>query len=367
MRISTLFVLLCIAFNTAADDIQLKDGAPEQYVVQKGDSLWGIAERFLKNPWKWPELWRMNQEKVKKPHRLAPGDILRLTREDGAPKLVREGGERLAQDVKLRPSAKSEALVINEEAVPTVPAEAIWPLMSRGGVAMPEDLSDAPRILGANDPRVMFGKGDLVYAGKAPHDTLNWRIVRLGRPLNNPANPKEVLAYELTLVGEAVTEKPGNPQLLRITSNEQEVLERDHLMPVWSSEPPQFVPHAPAIPVEARIVTSLGGQAQAGTWMTLVLDKGLVDGIEEGHVLALFLAGRSVSDPSCTKAAKLAFLAGGHQGRKTDCDRDADNRAVLPDERVGLAVVYRVFNRLAYALVMKGSQPVTTGDVARNP
>ncbi len=366
MRIRSFIILLCLALNAGAEELQLNEGAPDQYVVQKGDSLWSIAERFLKNPWKWPDLWRMNQEKVKKPQRLAPGDVLRLTRE-GGPKLEREGGERLAEDVKLKPGLKSEALVIVEETVPAVPAEAISPLMSRGGVAEADDLKDAPRILGANDPRMMFGLGDRVYATPSPHGTTQWRIVRLGRPLLNPANPKETMAYELIHVGEAVTEKPGNPQLLRITANEQEVLERDHLLPVWSGEPPRFVPRAPAKPLEARIVTSLGGQAQAGTWMTLVLDKGLSDGVEEGHVLSLFLAGRRLSDDSCTKAAKLAFLAGGHQGRKTDCDRDADNRAVLPDERVGLAVVYRVFNRLSYALVMKGSQPVTTGDVARNP
>lgn len=367
MRIRSLFILLCIAFNAAAEDIQLQEGAPDQYVVQRGDSLWGIAERFLKDPWKWPDIWRMNKETLKSEHRLYPGDVIRLTRENGEPLLSLDSGSRFTETVKLSPSVQGEPIIIKDESVPSVPAKAIQALFAKGGVVMPGELDKAPALFGANDPRVLFGKGDLVYASKSEHDVRKWLIVRMGSAFPNPADPKDILAYELIQVGEAVTVKPGDPQLIRITANEQEILERDRLMPAWDTDPAPFIPHAPAKPFEARVVAALGGQAHAGAWMTVVVDKGLLDGVEEGHVVSLYLSGRSVADPKCLRADKIAFLAGGHRGSASDCRQDETDTRNLPEERSGIAFVYRVFKRLAYALVMQSSQPVKAGDIVRNP
>jgi hypothetical protein len=234
-------------------------------------------------------------------------------------------------------------------------------------VGEPSDLEKSPRILGSSDARVMFGSGDSVYATRGDGETVDWRVVRLGQALKNPDHPEEVLAYEMLHLGNARTEKPGDPQIVRILRADQEILERDRLVPSWKGEVPHFVPHGPNRPVDAKVVAALGGPVYAGTWMTLVLNKGARDGLEEGHVLALFRAGRSVADPKCIRAEKIAFLAGGGRGQAEDCKKDENDRAALPDTRVGLAFVYRVFNKVAYALVMKGTEPVTTGDSARNP
>lgn len=350
-----------------ADEIRLQDNPPDRHVVVKGDTLWDISEKFLKDPWKWPEVWGFNKDQIKNPHLIYPGDVVLLSMEGGRPRLSLQSTGRFNETVKLSPSIRGEPIVIKEAGIPAIPVKAIAPLLSKGGVGDPADLVKAPMILGSSDARVMFGPGDRVYASKAEADIVDWRVVRLGQALKNPDNPKEVLAYEMIHIADARTETPGDPQVVRILRTEQEVLERDRLVPAWKSEPPQYMPHAPEKPIQAKVVAALGGPLYAGTWMTLVLDKGTRDGLEDGHVLALFRAGRSVADPKCIRAEKIAFLAGGGRGHAEDCKQDKNDKTALPETRNGLAFVYRVFNKVSYALVMKGIEPVTVGDIARNP
>ena len=348
-----------------ADEVRLQDNAPDRHVVVKGDTLWDISETFLKDPWLWPEVWQLNKEEIKNPHLIYPGDVVVLTIENGKPRLSLEPGAR--DVVKLSPQVRGEPIVIKEAGIPSISARAVQGMLSKGGVGDPSDLENAPRILGSSDARVMFGTGDTVYASKGNGDIVDWRVVRLGQALKSPDNPKEILAYEMLYLGNARTVQPGDPQMVKILVSEQEILERDRLVPSWKGELPQFVPHAPDKPLQAKVVAALGGTVLAGTYMTLVLDKGSRDGMEEGHVLALFKAGRSVADPKCLRADKIGFLAGGGRGHANDCVPNENDKAALPDTRVGLAFVYRVFNKVSYALVMKGTEPVTAGDSARNP
>lgn len=367
MRTFFLITALSLAFPVWADQVRLQDNAPEQHVVVKGDTLWGISETFLKDPWQWPNVWKLNREEIKNPHLIYPGDVVRLGRDaDGSIRLSLEKGPRFNATVKLSPRAYGEAIVIKETGISSIPENVIAPLLSRGGVGDPSDLENAPRILGSSDARVMFGLNDRVYAGKGDGETVDWRIVRLGQPIRNPDDKEEVLAYELVYAGEAQTVLPGDPQMLRITRSEQEILERDRLLPAWKAAPIQYVPHAPEKPITARVAAMLGGTVHAGAWMTVVLDKGIRDGVEQGHVLALFRAGRSVADPRCVRADKIAFLAGG-DSHANDCTPDKSDKSALPDTRVGLAFVYRVFNKVAYALVMKSDEQINLGDRARNP
>jgi len=365
MRILPLLVAIGLAFPVLADEVRLQDNAPQRHVVVKGDTLWDISEKFLKDPWKWPEVWQLNRDEIRNPHLIYPGDVVILTMEGGKPRLSLE--RRFSETVKLSPQVRSEPIVIKEQGIPSIPLAAILPLLAKGAVGEAKELESAPRILGSSDARVMFAKGDQVYASRSDVPDQEWRVMRLGQALRNPDNKEEILAYELIYLGDAVTVTPGEPQLVRITSNAQEVLERDRLLPAWNGNPPQYVPRAPDKPVEAKVVAALGGPVYAGTWMNLVLNQGKNSGLEEGHVLALYRAGRSVADPKCIRASKISFLAGGGRGHAEDCVADKDDKSALPDTKVGLAFVYRVFDKLAYALVLKGTEPVSAGDVARNP
>jgi hypothetical protein len=357
--VTPLFVALSFAAATRADDVTLKASAPESYTVVKGDTLWGISARFLDDPWKWPEVWQLNKDEIRNPHLIYPGDRIRLVRGE-RPRLVLERG---IPTVRLSPQVRAEPLARAEPGIPSIPHQAIAPFLNRGGVIGADELAASPRILGSSDERVIFAAHDTVYADAG--DARDWQIVRQGPALKDPLTG-EILGYELIHVGEARTLQPGSPQLLRIVHTQQEVLERDRLLPLPPASDIQFAPRAPDRAIEARVMATLGGVEGAGPYTTVLLNQGRRDGLEVGHVLGLFKAGRSIADPRCQRADKLAFLAGGLKAR-SDCIPDKENDSALPERRIGLAFVYRVFDRVAYALVMNSEEPVYLRDVAKNP
>ncbi len=356
-----LLAAVGLASPVRADTPTLRPDAPDEYTVVRGDTLWGIAARFLNDPWKWPEVWRLNREQIANPHLIYPGDRIRLVRGD-KPQLVLERG---IPTVRLSPQVRSQPLARQEPGIPSIPHEAVAAFLNRGGVVAADALARAPRILGSSDERVIFGAHDTVYADGGEAGIREWQIVRLGAALKDPLTG-ETLGHELIHVGEARTLKPGNPQLLRILHTRQEVLERDRLLPLPQAGELHYVPRAPDRPVEARVMGALGGVEGAGPYTTVLLNRGQRDGLEVGYVLALYKAGRSIADPRCQRAGKLAFLAGGLRD-ENDCVPDKSAAHALPDRRIGLAFVYRVFDRVAYALVMTSEEPVYVLDVARNP
>lgn len=364
MRI-TPAVLCCwiaasaVSFAARAEESDIRADAPDRHVVVKGDTLWDISAKFLKDPWKWPRVWGMNRDQIRNPHLIYPGDVVVLG-PDGRLQL-----ERGMRTVKLSPQVRSEPIVIDQAGIPSVPYQAIAPLLNRGGVTTQEGLASTPYILGASDERLLTATTDKVYATAGESYTNHWQIVRVGQAFKDP-DSGEVLGYELQYVGEADTLQAGSPQLIRIRRVAQEVLERDRLMPDPGVAEFNYVPHAPDKPVAAKVMSALGGVAGAGPYTTVVFNKGRQDGMEPGHVLGLFKAGRSIADPKCLRAEKLAFLAGG-LGAKADCQRKDHDDAALPERRIGLAFVYRVFDRVAYGLVMGSEEPVYVGDVAKNP
>lgn len=357
--LTSLFLAALYAATVAADRLTLKQDAPDSYTVVKGDTLWGISARFLNDPWRWPEIWQLNKAEIRNPHLIYPGDVIRLIRGD-RPRLVLERG---LPTVKLSPRVRAEPLAVANSGIPSVPYEAIAPYLTRGGVIGADELASAPRILGASDERMMFGAHDTVYAEAG--DARDWQIVRQGAALKDPITG-EILGYELIHVGQARTLQPGNPQLLRIVHTRQEVLEGDRLLPLAADSNIQLAPHAPDQAIAARVMAALGGVEGAGPYTTVLLNQGRRDGLEVGHVLGIYKAGRSIADPRCLRAEKLAFLAGGLRA-KSNCVPGEDDGSTLPERRVGLVFVYRVFDRVAYALVMNSEEPIYVGDVAKNP
>lgn len=343
--ITGILLALCLAAGQAVaqDKISLKEDAPDRYVVQKGDTLWNIATKFLKEPWRWPEIWKLNQDQIKNPNRIFPGNVLVLDRGRGNPSLA------LATTVKISPQVRRESLA--EEAIPPIRPNSIEPFLSRPLVIEQDGLEKAPRIVATEESRVHIGPGGIAYvAGTANSNEVNWQIFRPGKPLVDP-DTQRTLGYEAIYLGTGKITRSGDPSTLQIVTATQEIGKGDRLIATGKAIISQYLPHAPKALMQAKILSLYGAlsTSEGGPNSIVALNKGTKDGVEHGHVLALYRAGASAVDPESTLS------------------RDKAPTIKLPDERYGLALIFRTFDSVSYALIMESSRPVAPGDLLRTP
>ncbi len=333
----------------AAGPLQLAENAPSRYVVKKGDTLWSIAGRFLKSPWKWNEIWRLNKDQIKNPHRIYPGDVLVLTAgDDGQPQLKVEAEER--PTVRISPSIR--VTPIDNAEISSIPPAIIDPFLTKPLVIERDGLNSAPRIVGGPDSRVVFAAGYKIYAmGITERDGARWQIYRPGRALSLPG-AQEVLGYEAEYLGDANIDKVGEVSTLTIVSSRSEIVVGDKLVQVPKERIVNYPPHAPDKAVEGQIIGLPTSLIESGRDAVITLSIGAKDGIEIGHVLALY------HDPGKVDV----------WDRKSRYLKLPEKREVpLPQERIGLAFVFRVFDKVSYALVLNSTKQVELGDWVRKP
>jgi hypothetical protein len=329
--------------------LTLRPDAPERYVVVSGDTLWSISQRYTDSPWRWPELWGLNKDQIRNPHLIYPGYVITLDRARG--QLTIGGGAvqpaRPADSgsVKLGPRMRVESLA--KEQIPSIPAAAIEPFLTRPLIIEPDGLDKAPTIVGTQADRVILATGNSAYVrgiGASKEDT--WYVYRRGAALVDP-DSNQTLAYEAIYLGTAQLERGGEPATVKLTSSVQEVGAGDKLVAAGRPQPISYAPHAAPSNMRGRVISIYGGTGQvgeAGPQQIITINRGARDGLEVGHVLALYTLGGTVRDVS-----------------------KADGVIKLPDERAGLAFVFRVFNRVSYALVMAITRPISPRDVVQTP
>jgi hypothetical protein len=338
-----VFALAALAVGTAnaaePKPAMVKADAPATYTVVKGDTLWGIAGRFTDAPWRWPELWNMNKDKIKNPDLIYHGDVIKLDRLSGRLSIAgRKDPNRLSPRVRDEGST--------EEAIPSIPPSAIEPFISRPLVVEPEGLEKAPTIVATQNDRVVISAGDRAYVsgmGDSKIDS-SWYVYRQGNPLIDP-DTEQTLGYEARFLGTAHQTGTGDPATVQLTSSTEEISVGDKLIPVGKPQIVDYVPHAPATFIKGRVISIYGYRgrlAEVGQNSVVALNRGAADGLEVGHVLALYTQSRPV------KVANGGTLQ-------------------TPEERFGLVFVFRVFERVSYALVMKISQPVSNLDIVQTP
>jgi nucleoid-associated protein YgaU len=346
----------------------LAPNAPDQYTVKSGDTLWAISRMYLTTPWRWPELWGMNMEEVRNPHRIYPGQQLVLERLNGRARLRVAQGESI-ETVRLSPRTRIEAL--GDAALPTLQPSLIEPFLAEPIIVGENALQQAPRIVAAPEGRVLITRGDRVYArglAEAPLQAAQnrgrdeYRIFRNAQPLRDPVT-RAVLGYEAQYLGRATLvrgesvepvktrsgeERPtAVPATIDIVAAREEMRVGDRLVPEPPRELVSYTPRAPAQSIDGAVVSVYGNAvAMAGQNQVVVLNKGTADGLESGHVLAVLKSGASLVDRS-------------QPGERTQIK--------LPDERNGLLMVFRTFDRLSYALILEITDGVAIGDRVVNP
>lgn len=361
-RLLAVTAAMLLTFAAAAIAADLREDHPTTYVVKRGDTLWDIAGRFLEKPWLWPEIWQANPQ-VQNPHLIFPGQVLSLVYIDGEPR-IRADGPQVG------------------EAVDTIPLSEIEALLKHFTVV--EDPEALPYVIGTEEDRLYGIAGQLIYVrglqGAAPG-----MVVDMARPVNvfgggNKRNPPgatpldfrgdrnhshwtvpagfgeatgEKLGYELAIhaTGE-VTRVQGEVATVVLREEGREIRVGDRVLP--SEAQPydlQFLPRAPdVVPANARIMAVADGM-QAAPDLVVAISVGARDGIRNGHVMSIWNEGSVVPDTVAHRGLMAA---------KAD-------KVQLPDEFVGNLMVFRTFDKVAYALVMNGIRPVQQGDVLKHP
>jgi hypothetical protein len=351
MMTRIIFSLLCAAALLFAHPLAarsqdaLAPDAPDTYVVQRGDTLWSIAERFLQQPWRWPEVWRINRDQVSNPHLIYPGQVIVLDRSGQTLSIG-----RVLTDQRLSPQVHTEPL---DAAIQSIPVADIEPFLTRPLVLDEAIIEGAGTIIATENRRVFMGDGDVIFAKDLSPGPETWQVVRPARPLVHPVT-KEVLAYEAQYLGVARQTVPGQPAsderaevpaTLQIVSAVEEIGPGDRLVRSETQRNLSYMPHAPEVDISGRILGIYRGVAETGRHYVVTLTVGKQDGLEVGHVLALHRERGSVRYDG--------------DGRRENFD--------LPDQRYGVVFVFRVFERVAYAMVMDTSGHVSVGDIVRRP
>jgi LysM domain len=336
---------------------ELAPNAPDQHTVQPGDTLWDISQLFLKSPWRWPELWGMNREQIRNPHLIYPGQVLMLVKMDGRARLQLAqgvGGRAAGDTIKVRPQMRISAM--DASPIAAIPLHLIQPFLTDAVVFDTDALATAPRIVAAQEGHVLVGRGDLAYARGDFGGATDFRVFRTARVLRDPTT-KEILGYEAPYVGTAELIRHGEnrpmadgkteivPATLQIKLAKQEVGIGDRLAPAPQRNLDRYVPHAPDKAMAGQIAAIYGEALNAGQNQIVALNRGKRDGVERGHVLALWRDGAAVMDKTQEKAEAIK----------------------LPDERHGVLFVFEVYERVSYALIISVKDPVRPGDRFTQP
>jgi len=331
-----------------SEPMPLAAGAPEEYVVQVGDTLWDIAATFLRDPWYWPEVWYVNPQ-VENPHLIYPGDVLALVTIDGQQRITTVRGSTY----RVSPTALVTPL---SESITSIPYEQIAAFLSKGLVLEKNQIDQLPYILATRGDHMMASAGNDIYirGGPPTPNGTHFSIVHVGDKLIDPDN-NDVLGYQGIYVGEGAQSRGGDPATVALTDTTREALEGDRLVPETVDIPLNFFPKAPDFEVDGRIISVVDGVSLIGQYQVVVLNRGARNGLAPGDVLTVFQAGEVVRD----RYAGGSFIGSSRVA--------GGPKVTLPDEAAGTIMVFKVYDRIGYALVMEATSDIHVLDAVRNP
>ncbi len=320
--------------------------APRQYQVKRGDTLWGIASSFLRDPWLWPEIWHVNPA-VRNPHLIYPGDQLTLAYgSNGEPQLRLIRGDAL----RVSPLVRSNAI---DGPIAAIPYEAISAFMGRPTILSREDLRRAPQVAAIRDRHMLAGVGQEVYVrGLQNRAAGRYTVVRPSDELRDPETG-DVLGNIGVFTAAARVETPAKITKAVLTESARETQAGDLLfvdeVQVASGD---LMPHAPPAGTTGQIMAVVDGVQLIGQYQVIAINRGTRHGLEPGHVLAIDQRGEVTPDTQC-KRRRFAWCVG--------------KEIQLPVERAGSLLVFKTYDRMSYGLVVNTTVPVRVADHVRAP
>ncbi|MDF3012209.1 MAG: LysM peptidoglycan-binding protein [Cellvibrio sp.] len=334
-----------ISFFSWADDALLKTGHPDEYTVKKGDTLWDISGTFLNSPWLWPEIWHVNPQ-IENPHLIFPGDLIKLIYLDGQPRLTVERTLKMVPDAggttKLSPSIRVQQ---TEDAISAIPLDKIEVFLSRSRIVEPGELEASPYLLAGQQQHVIVGAGDRAYArGAFDAQYSNYSIYRKGEAFKDPVTKELLGVYAKGIGTVSVVSIDKDIATLDVVRTYEEIRPGDNMLPSEDrSVDSVFMPSAPDVDIEAQIIAVEGGVTQVGKFNVVIINRGEREGLQIGNVMAIYKTGEVVTD------------------------RVRGGNVALPDERAGLLMVFRTFEKMSFALVLEADRALAVADKVRNP
>ena len=340
------------AAASPAGGMVLAPNAPDSYVVKRGDTLWGIAKVFLRDPWYWPEIWQVNSQ-IQNPHLIYPGDTLRLVYLNGRPQVTLQRSMERGDAARVLPRVRSQPL---EAAVTTIPYETIAAFMSRPSVLDNEQIKAAPYVFATRDSHVVLSNGDTMYARgfASPAETgTHYNVVRVGDALRDP-DDNRIVGYDGIFTGAGHVTRSGDPATLIMTESNRETVPGDKLFAGGVDVPLDFIPSPPKVRVSGRIMAVSDGVTVIGQYQVVVINRGARDGLTPGNVLAVFEVGGYVRDTV-------------NKGYLNSMSRLGAKNVQLPNERTGTFMVFKTFDQMSYGLIMEAKNIIRVADVVQNP
>jgi hypothetical protein len=327
----------------------LRPSAPRNYVVKRGDTLWGIANTFLRDPWLWPEIWYINPD-IHNPHRIYPGDSVHLALSADGRTSVEIVRGSAGSTARLEPMLRSVPL---EGPIATIPYSQIAAFLSRPGVLSGDEVKAAPYVLALRDDHQIAGAGHDLYVRKLDGESgARYSVMHVDEPLNDPQSGRK-LGYVAIYTGTAQLTRPGAVAKVTLTDSARETLQGDVLIPAEISPSGDFAPHSPRQAVDGSIIAVVDNVLLAGQYDVVALNRGSQDGLDRGTVLTVNLAGEEVSD-HCARINGVSTCWLPHSER-------------LPEEASGTLLVFKTYERMSYALILNDTVPINVGDRVRNP
>jgi hypothetical protein len=369
----------------------IRADAPSRYTIKSGDTLWGISTLYLKSPWRWPDLWRMNRDDIKNPHLIFPGQTLVLTFDaNGQPSLVLAGaqqvldtGANIPQEralVRVSPQLRFEKIA-RDTALPSIPPAELEPFLTKPLVIDANALDSAPEIILTDDRRVVLARGDIAYVlGLKQGQAKDWHVYRPTGQLRDPRFPLKqwyqrsdwyggkrepdvgLLGYEASYLGDARVTKFADVSRIEIVNAKEEIVQKDRLIVVPAPERISYVPRAPEKTVDSVVIRLNGPVAEAGRGSVVAIAAGAKDGMEVGHVIAFDRPARQVANDKYVRPGVFSTL-----GMTDPAPSKEPQFYDLPGENIGLGFVFRTFERVSYVYVLSSSAMVRVGDLVRNP
>ena len=319
-----------------SEPVPLAEGHPDKYVVQVGDTLWDIAATFLKDPWYWPEIWYVNPD-IENPHLIYPGDVIGLVYIDGQPRITNVR----ASTYRMSPQARVTPLT---EAIDSIPYEDVAAFLSSGIILEKGQADRLPYLVDTRGDHLIASAGNEVYVRGVTEDMpgTRFQVVHIGDPLYDP-DDNRLVGYHGIQVAEGRLRRGGDPATVALTSSSREAKMGDRLLPETVDIPLNFFPRSPSTAIDGQIISVVDGVTQIGQYHVVVMNRGSNNGLAVGDVLTVWQAGEEVRD------------------------RVKGGNVKLPEEEAGTVMVFKVFDRISYGLVMEATEAIHIHDTVRNP